>query len=155
MKRKDAYRIAIEAEIRSQKLYKALSKSFKSCETEQFFNQLVSYEEDHERAVRKLFAQEFPDKKLELTQDPDVELQGLNLDDPKNVLEFAISREELAQNIYLKLAEQTADPSTKALLEKLAAEEEKHKELLFLEIEKLHGILQWYDPSELSGMMEH
>jgi rubrerythrin len=41
MDRQQAYRIAIEAEIRSQNLYKALAKSFKNEQTEKFFNQLV------------------------------------------------------------------------------------------------------------------
>ncbi|MCB5253698.1 MAG: ferritin family protein [Candidatus Cloacimonadaceae bacterium] len=155
MNRKDAYRIAIEAEIRSQNLYKALAKSFNNAETAQFYNQLVQYETDHEQKVRGLYAKEFPGQKLELIGNLDMQMEGLKLDDPKAVLEFAISREELAQNIYLKLAEQSEDADTKALLEQLAREEELHKELLFAEIEKLHGILQWYDSSELDGFMEH
>jgi len=155
MNRQDAFRIAIEAEIRSQKLYKALSNSFKNSETAQFFKQLLHYEEDHEAKLRRLFAQEFPKQELVLTDDPDIELKGLRLVDPKAVLEFAISREELAQVIYIKLAQQSEDEETKALLEQLATEEANHKELLFTEIQKLQGILQWYDPSELNGLMEH
>ena len=155
MDRKDAYRIAIEAEIRSQNLYKALAKSFNNEETAQFYNQLVKYETDHEKKVRGLFAKEFPGEKLKLVGNVKMEMEGLEFDDPKQVLEFAISREELAQNIYLKLAEQSEDADTKALLEQLAAEEEQHKDLLFAEIEKLHNILQWYDSSELDGFMEH
>jgi rubrerythrin len=60
----------------------------------------------------------------------------------------------LAQNIYLKLAEQTEDETTQKLLLRFAQEEVQHKELLFTELEKLQGILQWYDPSELNGLME-
>ena len=84
-----------------------------------------------------------------------MELRCVKLDDTKQVLEFAISREELAQNIYLKLAEQSKDKDTEKLLLQFAGEEEQHKELLFAELEKLHGILQWFDPSELNGMMEY
>ncbi|MCB5260079.1 MAG: ferritin family protein [Candidatus Cloacimonetes bacterium] len=155
MERKQVYRIAIEAEIRSQNLYKALAKSFKNAETEQFFNQLVMYEEIHEQKVRELFAKEFPDSTLKLMDDLDMELRGIKLEDPKQVLEFAISREELTQNIYLKLAEQSDNEDTKSLLKQFAQEEVQHKELLFAELEKLHGILKWYDPSELTGLMEY
>ncbi|MCK9556620.1 MAG: ferritin family protein [Candidatus Cloacimonetes bacterium] len=155
MHRKEAYRIAVEAEIRSQNLYKALAKSFKHKETKDFFAQLLLYEEIHEQKVRELYAREYPGKPLQLMQDLNMELQGVKLEDPKQVLEFAMSREELAQNIYLKLAEQSEDESTKALLKQFAAEELHHKELLFAELEKLHGILQWFDPSELNGLMEY
>ncbi|MCB5287824.1 MAG: ferritin family protein [Candidatus Cloacimonetes bacterium] len=155
MNRKDAYRIAIEAEIRSQNLYKALAKSFKNEETTQFYSQLMLYEKDHEMKVRGLYAQEFPHEKLKLVGKLDMQMEGLELGDPKAVLEFAISREELAQNIYLKLAEQSEDASTKALLKQLAAEEEQHKELLYAEIEKIQGLLKWFDRSELDGFMEH
>lgn len=154
MERKQAYRIAIEAEIRSQNLYRALAKSFKNAETEQFFNELVQFEVIHENKMRELFASEYPGEVLALMDDLDMQLQGIQLDDPKQVLEFAISREELAQNIYLKLAEQSSEESTCLLLKQFAKEEEQHKELLFAELEKLHGILQWFDPSELNGLME-
>ncbi|MCB5265594.1 MAG: ferritin family protein [Candidatus Cloacimonetes bacterium] len=155
MNRQDAYRIAIEAEIRSQNLYKALAKSFKNEQTEQFYNQLVLYEKDHEEKVRGLYAKEFPHEKLKLVGSLDMQMEGLELGDPKAVLEFAISREELAQNIYLKLAEQSEDADTKALLEQLAKEEEHHKELLYAEVEKIQGLLKWFDRSELDGFMEH
>jgi rubrerythrin len=155
MERKQAYRIAIEAEIRSQNLYKALAKSFNNAETEQFFKQLVQYEEAHEAKMRELFARDYPGESLTLVDDIDMQLEGVKLDDPKKVLEFAISREELAQNIYLKLAEQSTDENTCALLKQLAQEEVQHKELLFTELEKLHGILQWFDPSELNGLMDY
>lgn len=60
MNRQEAFRIAIEAEIRSQNLYKALAKSFKTPESAQIFEQLVIYEENHEAKMRELFALEFP-----------------------------------------------------------------------------------------------
>lgn len=154
MNRQEAFRIAIEAEIRSQNLYKALAKSFRTPESEKTFNQLVLYEEIHEAKMRELFHQEFPDLTLKLMDDLSMELQGVKLEDPKEVLEFAISREELAQNIYLKLAEQTPAGETKALLQSFAAEEANHKELLFAELERIQGLLRWYDPSELNGLME-
>ncbi len=154
MKRQEAFRIAIEAEIRSQNLYKALARSFRNPESAQVFNQLVQYEENHEAKMRELFAGEFPGSTLQLMDNLDMEMRGVKLEDPKEVLEFAISREELAQNIYLKLAEQTPDGPTKALLKNFAEEEANHKEMLFTELERIQGLVQWYDPSELDGFME-
>ncbi|HNQ42866.1 MAG TPA: ferritin family protein [Candidatus Cloacimonadota bacterium] len=154
MNRQETFRIAIEAEIRSQNLYKALAKSFQKPESSAIFNELVLYEQHHETKLRALYTQEFPEAALQLTLDPDQELSGLNLNDPKAVLEFAISREELAQNIYLKLAEQSANREVRNLLTSFAQEEANHKELLFTELERLHGVVTWYDPSELSGLME-
>ena len=66
MKRQEAFRIAIEAEIRSQNLYKALARSFRNPESAQVFNQLVQYEENHEAKMRELFAVEFPEETLRL-----------------------------------------------------------------------------------------
>lgn len=154
MTRKEAFRIAIEAEIRSQNLYKALAKSFQKPQSAAIFKELVLYEQNHESKLRTLYALEFPSEALHLTQDPDQEMKGLNLDDPRKVLEFAISREELAQNIYQKLAEQSTDDEVRRLLMDFAQEELYHKDLLFTELERIHGVVSWYDPSELSGLME-
>lgn len=155
MERQEAFRIAIEAEIRSQNLYKALAKSFRNPESEQAFNLLLSFEEIHEAKMRELFAQEYPHLKLKLMDNLDMELEGVKLEDPKAVLEFAISREELAQNIYLKLAELTSEGNAKSLLLQFAKEEAQHKEVLFTELERIQGLVTWYDPSELDGFMEH
>jgi rubrerythrin len=154
MNLQEAYRIAIEAEIRSQNLYKALAKSFKTIESASIFNQLLMYEINHEEKMRAYFIELFPNTPLQLMDDLSMELKGLNLSDPKNILEFAISREELAQNIYLKIAEQTPAGEVKDTLLSFANEELHHKEILFKELERMHGIVDWYDPSELNGLME-
>lgn len=154
MTRQESYRIVIEAEIRSQNLYKALAKSFRNDETKAVFNELVLLEENHEHKVREAFAVEFPREELHLMDELDLELSGVNLQEPQEVLDFAISREELAEGIYKKMAEQTLDPEIKDLLLQFAAEEEDHKTLLLTEIQRLHGALLWYDPSELTGLME-
>jgi rubrerythrin len=60
MDRKEAYRIAIEAEMRSQMLYQALAKSFRKPNTSLVFQELVILERNHEEKVRDAFATEFP-----------------------------------------------------------------------------------------------
>jgi rubrerythrin len=84
----------------------------------------------------------------------DVDLRSINLKDPKEVLDFAITREELAQSIYLDLAESSDDEDLKALFGRFAEEEDQHKTILLTEIQRIQGALEWYDPSELGGMME-
>jgi len=76
------------------------------------------------------------------------------LNDPKEVLEFAISKEEEAVELYKDLAEQTKEPDINKQLLQFAQEEESHKVILLSEIQRLQGALQWFDPSELSGLME-
>jgi rubrerythrin len=146
--------MVIEAEIRSQILYGALAKSFRNGETNAVFHELITLEKAHEEKVRAAFSREFPGEKLKQMDNPKLEMPGVNLYDPKEVLEFAISREELANSIYSSMAAQTKDEDIKAMLLQFAEEETEHKALLLLEVQRIHGALQWYDPSELNGMME-
>ncbi len=76
------------------------------------------------------------------------------MNDPKEVLEFAISKEEEAVELYKDLAEQTKEPDISKQLLQFAQEEESHKVILLSEIQRLQGALQWFDPSELTGLME-
>ncbi len=150
----DSYRMVIAAEIRAQKMYKALSKSFANPETVQFYTELVQLENNHEQKMRSAFTEQFPGQTLVLPEEPTQELQGVNLNDPQDVLEYAISREELAENIYKSLAETCPEPELKQLFLRFAHEEDEHKNLLLTEIQRLQGAHIWFDPSELTGLME-
>ena len=154
MTRQESYQQAIEAEIRSQQLYQALAHSFGTSETAQVFHQLYLLEQNHEAKLRKAFEREFPRSTLVLNVALSVLKAGLNLNDPKVVLEFAISREEAAHDAYLTLAATAADLDIKSTLLRFAAEEIDHKAVLLTEMQKLQGVLTWYDPSELNGLME-
>ena len=79
---------------------------------------------------------------------------GINLSDPKEVLEYAITREESAHDGYLALAAHATDLEIKSTLLRFAAEEIDHKALLIAEVQRIQGVLTWYDPSELNGLME-
>lgn len=154
MDRNMIYLAAIEAEIRSQKLYHLLAISFRRSETSAVFQQLVQMEKDHEEKVRRAFANEFPEQRIPAISAVDPELPGIDLKDPLLILEFAMGREELARGYYLDLAADTADDELKSLLIKLADEESLHKEMLLTETQHLQGAMQWFDPSELNGLME-
>jgi len=115
---------------------------------------LVVLEKLHEEKMRSAFAREFPGQAIELQEEPVKEMQSVNLNDPKEVLEFAISKEEEAVELYKDLAEQTKEPDISKQLLQFAQEEESHKVILLSEIQRLQGALQWFDPSELTGLME-
>ncbi|MDY0152031.1 MAG: ferritin family protein [Candidatus Cloacimonas sp.] len=154
MTRQEGYRIVIEAEIRSQNLYKALAKSFRNAETTNVFNELVVLEENHETKVRAAFSREFPHQELFIADDLSMQLSGIDLSDPKEVLQFAIYREEVAEDIYQKMAAESLDPEIKDMMLQFAAEELDHKTLLLAEIQRIQGAMTWFDSSELTGFME-
>lgn len=155
MDRKETFRIAIQSEIHSQNLYLVLAKSFRNSETSAMFQLMIPMEKLHEEKLTTIFESECPGETLDLDPNliPDID-PGL-INDPKSVLEFAISRELTAHAIYIDLAAGTGDPDLKKLLLKFADEELNHKTVLETEIQRLQGMIQWYDPSELNGMMEY
>lgn len=154
MDRKEIFHIAIQAEIMSQNLYKSLAKSFSKPEASTVFTQLIPYEEMHEAKLRELFSQEYPGAKLELDLEQMPDFKQFKVVEPKQILDFAIEREELAHNIYTEMAADTKDEATKQLLLSFAEEEENHKTILLTEIQRLQGMIEWFDPSELNGFME-
>jgi rubrerythrin len=154
MDRLEIYRFIITAEVRSQNLYSALAKSFRNPETSALFHELVLLEKNHEEKVRNACATEFPGMQIEVTGSLSMELRKMDFTDPQVILEYAIGREDVAHRHYMNLAEQTRDLSLKEMLLRFAAEEEEHKHLLQTETERIQGILQWFDPSELNGLME-
>jgi rubrerythrin len=153
--RKEAYLIAIQNEIKSQMLYRALAKSFKNEIASHTFQNLVPLEEIHEAKLRSAFQSEFPKETIEIDKTQIVgDVPAQILHDPKAILEFAISREEMAHDAYLRLAEDCTMPEIKKLFEQFAEEEYYHKTILHTEIQRIQGMISWYDPSELNGLVE-
>lgn len=154
--RKEAYRMAIANEIKSQNLYNLMSKGFKNRpETAVIFNRLVTMEKMHEEKLREAFHNEYPKEGLEFDGNMQFKATADDIEDPKKVLEFAISREETAGAAYREMADESSDVALKELLTKMASEEEYHKTILETEINMMQGLLIWFDPSELSGLVEH
>lgn len=154
MDRKEAYRIAITAEVRSQALYRALAKSFTHEDTAAVFTGLVNIEEGHEAQVQAAYQAEYGDGPILVIDDYDPDLALLDLVDPLKVLEFAITREELARANYVQLALDSGDSELKEQFLHFATEESGHATVLLAMIQRLSGTMIWYDPSELSGLME-
>jgi len=155
MDRRQTFQIAIQSEVRSQNLYRALAKSFHNSETSAMFQQLIPMEKVHEEKLTAIFSAEFPGETLAIDPDLTPEIKADHINDPQKVLEFAISRELIAHQIYIDLAGGTDDPELKKLLRQFGEEELNHKTVLETEIQRIQGMIQWYDPSELNGMMEY
>ena len=154
MDRKELYNFAIAQEQRSQRLYQGLARSFGEPETNAFFTELVGLEKEHELKLRSAFSKEFPGEEPEPETQEIKEIPSVDLKDPAQLLQFAITREEEAAKNYYSFAEQTEPVDIKELLLHLAKEEEQHKTLLLTEMQRILGALEWFDPSELDGFMD-
>ncbi|MCB5247538.1 MAG: ferritin family protein [Candidatus Cloacimonetes bacterium] len=155
MDRKELYTLALAQEIRSQRLYSALAQSFKHPANSALFKELTLLEETHETKLRQAFGAEFPEVEPDPLQLKEPELAGIDPSDPAQLLQYAISREEKAQNHYLAFAADADDEDMKKLLLDLAAEEDNHRSLLLTEQQRILGAVQWFDPSELNGFMDY
>jgi rubrerythrin len=152
---KQSLTLAIQAEVMSQNLYRMLAASYaKRPEVSSIFTNLIPMERIHEEKLTVLFGQHFPGTV------PDIDIVHfrkpvkVNIEGPQKVLEFAISREEMAHDNYSRLASYATDPATKELFTSLAFEEENHKSVLQTEILRLDNLMTWFDPSELNGLVE-
>lgn len=154
MDRHQAYRLAITAELRSQALYRKLGKGFASTEAAEIFASLVGMEKAHEAKLQEAYRSENNGQPLVLIDDFDPELAAVDFTDPVKVLEFAIAREDQARSNYLDLAADTKESDLIEVFERFAQEEAGHAAVLLALIQKLQGALTWYDPSELTGLME-
>lgn len=154
MDRKACYELVITAEIRAQKLYLGLAKSFRNPETSAVFQELVMLERNHETKMREAFGQEFGQTELRLGSTAEPELKGLDIKEPVELLRFAITREDKAAETYRDLAQDSANSELKDMLLGFAGEEEGHKQVLLTEIQRLQGAMTWFDPAELTGLME-
>ncbi|MCD6181567.1 MAG: ferritin family protein [Candidatus Cloacimonetes bacterium] len=153
--RKEALLFAIENEVKSQNLYRALANAFKDTHAVEMFTRLVPMEKAHEEKLIALYRHENPEDELTINYALiPILTEGEHLDDPEGALEFAIKRENIAEAGYLNFAKTTDDAELKKLFMELAAEEKNHAELLQDEINRIHGSMIWFDASELDGFME-
>jgi rubrerythrin len=152
---KEIFNLAIQNEIMSQNLYKVLAHSFTANpDVSKILLGLIPMEKIHEEKLRKAFQKEFPGAKPEVDTNLSHLVKPTDIDEPGKALEFAISREVIATEIYAKMAASATDPDLVEFLKSLAAEEEFHRIVLETEILRIDNQMTWYDPSELNGMVE-
>jgi rubrerythrin len=135
---------AIEKEIESQHLYRDLSQKMTNRAAKGAFRRLSQEEEEHEKLLRKYLGGELKGGVLNKEQVLDYKIAE-HLEQPeispgmklKDVFLLAANREKASHEFYLSLAGVHPAGEVKWLLEKLAAQELKHKqtvEFLYTEV---------------------
>ncbi|MFO7896233.1 MAG: ferritin family protein [Candidatus Cloacimonadales bacterium] len=154
--KKSIYEMVIQEEIKAQNLYRGLAKAMGKTDSNDIFAKLIKIEELHEETITRLYREDFPKAKLEIDKNlrPDIVAKE-SLESPHAALQFAISKEEHAAEIYLELAEKSTAEEHRQLFLKFAEDEKNHKELLLDEVSRLSGSMMWYDEAELNGLMEY
>lgn len=152
---KETLLLAIQNEILSQNLYSRLAAGFqKNPAVASTLQNLVPLEKMHEDKLRAVFRAEFPNEEPKVDTVISHKNNPDDLNDPVKVLEFAISREVIAHETYIQMASQSDKAELTELLNELATEEENHKIILETEILRIDGLMTWFDPSELNGLVE-
>lgn len=156
MNRKEAYIIAVENEIRAINLYSILAKSFQDEDLVGVFKSLSQLEKGHQEKIEESYRKEFGDTPFDYNKEalPRFEVKD-DLSDPRQVLRYAITKEEDMKENYQKMAAESQQDEIKSFFHDLAAEEQNHKELLEAELNRIEGTMVWFDASELNGLMEY
>lgn len=133
---------AIKQEESSYKLYMRGYKLTTAISAKQLFNKLAEQELMHKRLLKNLDLKEaidFPDGKYEsLKLEEELLLTPVNeLKEIKEILKFSIKKEVRAYKQYFGIAKTLPFGKMKTFFEKLAGEEQKHKELVKQEYRKL------------------
>jgi rubrerythrin len=138
----DIIKLAIENEIRAKTFYSKAAKITSEGEASMVFLELTEMEDQHAQLLvdrfGDLLAQQDIDAQAHLAQLEesmlkhlgDQENELITSKDMRAVLEFAIQMEARARDLYHSLGQSVTDPQHRALCEDLAAEEQKHFDLL-------------------------
>jgi len=153
---KEMYLLAVRNEALATNLYTYL---FKACTDEilgEKLKQLAAFEKGHEEKIMELARINFPEIVFVTNEDmvPDILTTIKTLNDIKDVIVYAISQEQKANELYLEISKSITDELVKDTVLTFAREELNHKELLETELMDIEGIFIWIDPSELAGIME-
>ncbi|MCP4051246.1 MAG: ferritin family protein [bacterium] len=132
---------AIEKEIESRELYKFLSEKAKSNEARELFSYLCFMEEKHEEFFKSLLNsvekkqtprveenEEYYDYMktlIELSRKYTLDLKNIDIDNLKQVLDYAMSREKDAIIFYSGLKD-AVDKTNKSKIYTIIKEEAKH-----------------------------
>lgn len=154
----EAIDMAMEAEIKARDFYKSALEKVTHARGKDLLNQLADFEQQHYDKLDEL--------KKSLAQDNEYityegtsfrpysgslpsEVSGPmepNTNPLLDILSMAIDAETKANERYLKMAEQTADPRGKDMFKKLAQEEVTHRRILsdeYYHLNNQNGIWIW------------
>ncbi|AFK22041.1 hypothetical protein containing Rubrerythrin subfamily-like domain [Pyrococcus sp. ST04] len=134
---KEILSYALTGEVDSTKLYKFLYKKLPDGYPKMKFLEFMRIEQDHDEKVMRIFKALFPREeplKVELKTWPKIfEERDFRLEKVKDyldVLEIGMDAEQLAEGVYLMLADILEEPDYKRLFLKLAEDERDHYNFL-------------------------
>ncbi|MBS3781977.1 MAG: ferritin family protein [Candidatus Thermoplasmatota archaeon] len=140
LKLEDILSFAAKSEIEAQHLYEKISKINRDASLETLVDRLIDEEKSHERKIRSMFNDFFPEKEIgEFDVDKDDFSDITEIKDEDNgvkaLLEIAIEKEKRASEFYRTLSEEVDDKDAVSnLLSYLAYMENEHHSLLQKEL---------------------
>ena len=149
--------IALQREIEAENYYRELAAQTEDIGLTNILNRLAQMEERHQRVVKAMI-----ENNLDSSPEDDTfvaDMKGLckalednrskpNLDDKQiELYKHAKTRELEAENLYSTAAEKAGDPAVAALLNRLAAQETMHAQIL-------DSIIDFLAKAEPGGWLE-
>jgi rubrerythrin len=131
--------IGIKAEMAAQALYSKMKEMSDVPELQDTMDFLIGQEERHEHFMRKAFNDQFPDVEIKVPEKsviPGIEKEIGDNAGMKELFEFAMEKEKIANEFYTDLASKTRDPNSRKLLEYIASMELSHLAILKAEYHK-------------------
>lgn len=148
---KDFLNLAIDQEIKAQKLYRHGASVAKDPKSEQFLKRLEKEEIEHEKTLFNIRETEMFDLDTPIEDEsvfavaevshgtePDLE-ENLKIE---QVWKIALGREYMAQQRYLKAAKSVKDKELITLLNNLAKDEEQHHKVVDRQFKMQTGSMQ-------------
>lgn len=139
MNMKELLEQGIQPEINSQNVYESVARERHSYSLSGKLRFLIEEERGHEKSLRRLFKEKFPDETLDVPQEvlkpaPDIDVKSDSLGE---LLEEAMKSEQESTEFYQQLAERFEDEEKKELAQYLANMEQGHYKILKHELESM------------------
>jgi rubrerythrin len=125
--------IGIKAEMAAVALYTKMKEMSAAEDMHETMDFLIGQEKRHEHFMRKAFRDQFPDVEIKVPKEsviPAIEEEIGENAGMKELFEFAMKKEKIANEFYTDLASRTRDPNSRKLLEYVASMELSHLAIL-------------------------
>lgn len=151
----EALEIAIYNEQSAYDFYRNLSESIENPSGQERFRFLSLDEKRHREILEQRYLKESKGRSFDFDAGKVKKIE-LNISDQasaKEALDIALEAEREAYNSYMRAAAQAKDQEGKKMFESLAAEEDKHYQILMSERQMIEGGFYWFS-LDTSGFME-
>ncbi len=139
LKLEEVLSFALKSEIEAQHLYEKINEIDRDDSLETIIERLIDEEKSHQRKIRSMFDDFFPEKEIEdfdmkkddFSNNTEIKDEAYDL---KTLSEIAIEKEKEASEFYLTLSDQVDKDAVSNLLSYLAYMENEHHSLLKKEL---------------------